>query len=758
MLRGLHHFLRALGLCMGTSILAACDSSSSAPAPIFTPPAEYVVSGAAVNGPLAMAEVTVSAADGALLGQTTTGKDGRYTLKVHVPPPYRLIVRGGMLNEVPYRGDLKADCESGMDCNVTPFTTAIAQLIDEHGFHRDEARASITQALGVDQDPFVQVLIDGEPDPQFDLDQARNFIDGGEQLDGWVAGIVAWSTGGSPHPDPPAGVIVMVDVAATASSGGSIDPANRVVRYGEQARFVVTPEPNHGIVAVTGCGGSLSGNLYTTEPLTSGCTVAAQFSLQSHVVTTLAGEGGTIDASESHVPHNGTLTLSVRPESGYRIREVVGCGGELRGNIYTTAPITSNCTVNARFDRLTHVALGVAGPGGTIMPSTTNVLHGQRTSFQLTAQDGWRIATAFGCGGELRGNIYLTAQITSNCTVDARFERSSHVALGIASPGGTIMPSTRNVLYGERTSFTIAADVGYRIDSVRGCDGTLDGEVYTTAAITETCSVIASFSALRYTVKASADEGGDITPSDVQLDHGQSASFVLRPHEGYEIEAVQGCGGTLDHDIYTTDFIKADCEIRARFSRKTYLISASAMAGGSVTPESSDVTHGERVQFTLLPDIGYRVDTVTGCAGQLTDDTFLTEPITSTCTVNATFKLKTYTVTARAGAGGRVTPDTVDVEHGQKITFDVIPEPGFRVAEVRGCNGALDEGRYTTGAITADCELTAAFEVSLAAPEHLSAEPEDHRVKLLWDPVEDAESYEVYHALESFDPENYLER
>src|SRR5690606_3471561 len=145
--------------------------------------------------------------------------------------------------------------------------------------------------------------------------------------------------------------------------------------------------------------------------------------------------GGTIDPGTSSVTHGSTLTLEVHPEDGHRIREVIGCGGALEGSVYTTAPITSSCTIDARFERLMHVARGVAGSGGAIVPTTLDVPHGERVSFQLVAPDGYQIADATGCGGTLNGNIYTIAPMTEACTVTASFELRSYPVTALASGG-----------------------------------------------------------------------------------------------------------------------------------------------------------------------------------------------------------------------------------------------------------------------------------------------------------------------------------
>jgi hypothetical protein len=68
-----------------------------------------------------------------------------------------------------------------------------------------------------------------------------------------------------------------ITVTATAGANGSITPLSRIVNAGETTTFTV--EPDSGYTAtVTGCGGTLSGNTYTTSPITEACTVEATFS------------------------------------------------------------------------------------------------------------------------------------------------------------------------------------------------------------------------------------------------------------------------------------------------------------------------------------------------------------------------------------------------------------------------------------------------------------------------------------------------
>ena len=64
-----------------------------------------------------------------------------------------------------------------------------------------------------------------------------------------------------------------------------------------------------------------------------------------------------------------------------------------------------------------------------------------------------------------------------------------------AGPHGSISPDTRQMIEQNSApvSFTVTPDAGYLISSVTGCDGTLDGNTYTTGVITASCEVTANF-------------------------------------------------------------------------------------------------------------------------------------------------------------------------------------------------------------------------------------------------------------------------
>jgi uncharacterized repeat protein (TIGR02543 family) len=122
------------------------------------------------------------------------------------------------------------------------------------------------------------------------------------------------------------------------------------------------------------------------------------------------------------------------------------------------------------------------------------------------------------------------------------------------------------------------------------------------------------------------------------------------------------------------------------FSGATYTLTTtpSPPAGGSIgwSPVATSYTSGTVVTLTATPAAGY---TFTGWSGDVTGTA---NPQTITMdgnkAVTATFAATpTYTLTPTAGAGGGITPNTVQtVLQGGSMSFGITPAAGYRVADV----------------------------------------------------------------------------
>jgi hypothetical protein len=290
-------------------------------------------------------------------------------------------------------------------------------------------------------------------------------------------------------------------VVPEAGPGGFIAPDTpQTVNDGDTASFTLEPDAGYHIESVGGtCGGELVDVVYTTAPITADCTVEANFAADTFTVTPEAGPGGFIAPDTPQTVNAGdTVMFGLEPDAGYHIDFVGGtCGGELIDVVYTTAPITADCTVEAHFAPDTFTVTPEAGPGGFIAPDTPQAVNaGDTVSFTLEPDAGFRIGKVGGtCGGELVDIVFTTKPVGADCTVEATFIADTAIVTPSAGPHGTIAPDTpQAVAGGTSVSFTVEADSGYLIDAVGGtCGGKLAGNVYTTAPVLADCTVEASF-------------------------------------------------------------------------------------------------------------------------------------------------------------------------------------------------------------------------------------------------------------------------
>lgn len=279
------------------------------------------------------------------------------------------------------------------------------------------------------------------------------------------------------------------------------------------------------------------------------------------------------------------------------------------------------------------------------------------------------------------------------------------------SNGGALTPESLAVAHGDTALFTISTDAGYTIESITGCNGILNGTSYQTAAITQNCEISAEFSLTSFLVTAQAGEGGQISPSEQLASYGNTVTFTVTADDVYNIESVQGCNGSLAGNIYTTGVITGECEARATFDPQTVLVTAQASMGGSISPVSQELNIGQQASLIVTPNKGYSIANVTGCNGSLSGNAYTINAVTANCEVQASFSINSYTVSASAGEGGTVNPTTQIVNHGSSAQITITPNEGYSIANVTGCNGSLSGDTYTTGSVTANCQVQTSFSI-----------------------------------------------
>lgn len=146
-----------------------------------------------------------------------------------------------------------------------------------------------------------------------------------------------------------------------------------------------------------------------------------------------------------------------------------------------------------------------------------------------------------------------------------------------------------------------------------------------------------------------------------------------------------------------------------------YTVYATAGSGGTISPSGSQtVTPGSGITFSIAPNNGYLINTVTVdnvSVGPVSSYTF--SAVSANHTISATFRPSTYTITSSAGTGGSISPSgSTSVSYGGSRTYSITPSTGYRISDVRVDNVSIGAvNTYTFSNVMANHSITASFAI-----------------------------------------------
>ena len=251
-------------------------------------------------------------------------------------------------------------------------------------------------------------------------------------------------------------------------------------------------------------------------------------------------------------------------------------------------------------------------------------------------------------------------------------------------------------------SYSVSANTN---TDARTASSTFAGKVFT----------VAQSGAATYTIRASASQGGIITPSgSVTVAQGANQSFTVTPNAGYQVSHVAIDGVPQEAtSSYTFSNVTKDHTIAAVFSVKTYTINASAGSGGSISPSgNTSVNHGANQSYVISPNNGFTIaDVIVDGVSQGATGSYIFSNVTSNHTISAVFKVNSFTITASAGPGGTISPsESISVPNGGSQTFTISPDASHAISDVLVDGSSVGAvSSYTFRNVTGDHTIYALF-------------------------------------------------
>ena len=409
-----------------------------------------------------------------------------------------------------------------------------------------------------------------------------------------------------------------VSVTATAGEGGTITPAGQtLVKKGTSKTFDIAPAQGYEIVNVNVDGTDLGPiSYYTFQRVGVDHTISATFqkaqpSGDTVTLTTTANEGGTVaPAGQTRYAPGASAEITFTPDPGYQLASVKVNGRtvDVTDGAYTLV-MDQSYAVSAAFEKIPDVPVVMFQNDFEDVAGDSFPFHGWTAKVQDTSST-WKQYTYYDWKNE--GNDSKHAYISNDWkgaqdeylispVVDLSGTRDGVLTFDFAygeygiknkTFTATVEASTDggktwNAIWNFQDSYTgqqasnyiisgsaeVPVPAEYNVDGVQFAFRYVHPNEDTTGQLAidnvKLMAVEDGPVAQKYTITATAGEGGSITPAGaVSVKEGASQTFAIAAQEGYAIADVLVDGQSVGAvDSYTFENVTANHTIAAVFTK-----------------------------------------------------------------------------------------------------------------------------------------------------------------------------------------------
>lgn len=563
-------------------------------------------------------------------------------------------------------------------------------------------------------------------------------------------------------------------ITATISESGSIDLGEPITQCGGTA----TIDAGNGFNSYTWSNGQTTQSITVSQSGTYSVTASNGQceSTGSIVVTINPVPSVTISENINTLTANATSGTGDYQYAWSTNETAQSITIDSNGNYCVTVTDNNNCSVSECSNiTLPDIDINISNAEHGSINGENTVAFGEDYTFTVIPDVCYEIGAVMVNGSEVAldaNNSYTIQNVTTEQTINATFTQISYTITASAGNGGTITNvGSTSVNCGDDITYTITPDEGYMISDIE-VDGQSIGteSSYSFTNVTSDHTISATFEIIpagEVVIVVNADtEGGSVSPTGTQtITEGEDFTFTVTPDACYEIGIVTVNGNEVsldENNSYTIANVTEPQNINVTFNRLSYIITASASEGGSITPSGDvEVNCGESKTFAIAANEGYEIENVVvdgQSQGAITSYTF--ENVTEAGhSIEATFN--EIIVVPECNA---VTNLTASVENygivlswnsaDNAISYDIYRN-GERIATETNTSAIDLQGHEgdtyyiitncaNGGASDASETITATAEPTCNAITNLTARVESYGIVLSWEAAENAVSYDIY--------------
>ena len=500
--------------------------------------------------------------------------------------------------------------------------------------------------------------------------------------------------------------------------------------------------------------------------------------VQGYHITTIADGCGTLDILYlgdtihkavnsinhpdtviSYIPEYDSITISIHPCTCYEATVYVNGAyvlGPVTGGDYTHL-VTQDDTITVEFTIIRYDVIASAGDGGTISPiGTTTVDCGDDLLFTLIPDFCFEIDELTVDGATVSpdsiingiGYYTLSNIMLDSIHVHVTFDTSQYVVTATAGAGGVIIPAgNTTVNCDDSLTFTFIPDFCFEIDVVTvgttsvTPDSIISGTgYYTIYNIVSDTSIHVTFDTIRYTITASSDAYGSITPSGTfTAKCCDTITFTFSAFDPcfivdvLEVNGVPTAPDSIDvfhTGYYTINCVDDDYTIYVTFKEgpPAFIdVYSGPFGGGKVYPNGWIFPKcGKDTTFRIFPNPGYKINQVfvdgVNVPQAVIDGYYTFHNVVGSHTLVADFVyigddcVEPLYITASAGTiGGSIFPSgSAPVTCHSSKPYEINPQTGYQISGIfiNGTNvpDSIPDAHYTFVDITVSQTIVVKFE------------------------------------------------
>ena len=431
-------------------------------------------------------------------------------------------------------------------------------------------------------------------------------------------------------------------------------------------------------------------------------------------ITASATTGGSVDVSADQVVQGGSFDITITPDSGYEISQVLVGGSDVTEDVqdgrYTVSDVQSDIKVNVMFSFANYTeANRFQFP--TEVDSTAKVLEAEHSILQdvkLESDGQWALSVseaAWASNGKFVDSmnqqdtisIPYYAEKVGTYTFTASYRSGdSRNALSWSEPDGKITAGT--VTAGASDSAGATHKVPFEVEITKPGAGTL--------VFTGPDNKSPQLDKFDIVLTEEVDKIADKTDLEIAI---QDAERELAKENTYsqetraQLQAVLVNAKTVFEDPYTTQSVADQVveKLKEAIDNLAYIsynvrTEVVGGAGGTLTPSKETVDRGESVDITITPNYGFTLTSLEVNGNEITsfhkyNVSYTISNITQDQVVKAEFEKTGYTVGEPFEFPTGTDTATLEAEDFTLFNVNGDTEP-YKMGITNGSAGAWDEG------------------------------------------------------------------